>query len=119
MMPTFAELLNVTPPKNDGVSILSTILGNDKKQAKREYLYWEYPERGGQVAVRMGKWKGVRTGVTKNQQAPWQIYNLETDEKETTDLAAQHPELIERFNAIVKKEHTTPVRKEWDFLQVQ
>lgn len=119
MMPTFAELLNVTPPKNDGVSILSTILGNDKQQPKREYLYWEYPERGGQVAVRMGKWKGVRTGVTKNQQAPWQIYNLETDEKETTDMSSQHPELIERFNAIVKKEHTTPVRKEWDFLQVK
>ncbi len=114
MMETFAELLGVKAPVNDGISILPTILGNDAKQRKREYLYWEYPDKGGQLAVRLGDWKGVKTGLNKNPAAPWQIFNLSSDEQEKNNLAAQHPELAAQFDDIVKKEHTTPPRPEWD-----
>lgn len=114
MMETFAELLQVKAPLNDGISILPTLIGQNDQQKKREYMYWEYPDKGGQLAVRMGKWKGVKTGLNKNLQAPWQLFDLENDEKESRDLAANHPEIISRFNVIVKKEHVTPVRPEWD-----
>ena len=113
MMATFAELLNVKAPQNDGVSLLPTLLGTNK-QKKHEYLYWEIPDKGGQLAIRMGKWKAVRTGVSRNPKAPWQLYDLEADVKESVNLADKHPELIKHFDAIVQKEHTTPVRKEWD-----
>jgi len=114
MMETFAELLQLKAPVNDGISILPTLLGKDSRQRQRDYLYWEYPDKGGQLAVRMGNWKGVKTGLTKDPLAPWQIFNLTTDEKESNDLTAAHPELVIKFDAIVKKEHTTPVRPEWD-----
>jgi hypothetical protein len=33
----------------------------------------------------------------------WAIYNLADDPKESKDLAAQHPELIVKFDTIVNK----------------
>ena len=114
MMETFAEILHIKAPKNDGLSILPTLLGNNAHQKQRSYLYWEYAEIGGQLAIRMGKWKGVKTGLYKNPQSPWQIFNLESDESERVDIAAQNPRLIKEFDDIVKKEHTQPVRPEWD-----
>ena len=64
----------------------------------------------------MGDWKGVRTDVRKNPKAPWQVFNLKTDRSETTDVSAQHPELVEKFNAIQKKEHQHAHIKEWEFI---
>lgn len=113
MMETFADIIHVTPFENDGISLLPTLLGNGA-QKQRAYMYWEYPEKGGQMAVRLGNWKGVKTELNKNAKAPWQLFNLETDESETKDVAAEHPELLKQFDAIVKKEHHTPVRPEWD-----
>jgi arylsulfatase A len=71
MMETFAELLQVQAPKNDGLSILPTLLGNNAKQKQRDYLYWEFPAREGQVAIRLGNWKGVKTGIKRNPKTPW------------------------------------------------
>ncbi|MCX6327738.1 MAG: arylsulfatase [Bacteroidia bacterium] len=117
MMETFAELLQVQAPHNDGLSILPTLLGNSAKQKQRDYLYWEFPAREGQVAVRLGNWKGIKTNILNNPKTPWQIYNLEADPKESVNLVDQHPELVKKFDEIVQKEHTTPVRPEWDFIK--
>jgi len=124
MMGTFAELLQVHAPQNDGLSILPTLLGDNSHQKRRDYLYWEYVGEGGRkrgdnglLAIRMGKWKGVKTGIFKNPKTPWQIYNLEIDAKETINLVDQHPELIKKFDEIVQKEHATPVRPEWDIFK--
>ena len=54
----------------DGISLLPELLGNSKAQTKRNYIYFEYPEKGGQVAIRMGKWKGIRTNVKKDLNVP-------------------------------------------------
>lgn len=116
LMATLADLTGQQAPPNDGVSYLPTLLGKNKQQKKREYIYFEYPEKGGQVAIRMGNWKGVRTNVRKNKNAPWQLYDLSADVNETKDIAQQHPGIIEKFKAIQKKEHHTAVLKEWEFL---
>jgi arylsulfatase A len=116
LMATLSEITGVKAWKNDGISFLPTLLGNDTKQKKHDYLYFEFPEKGGQVAVRMGDWKGVKSNMKKNKNAPWEIYNLLTDEKETTDIAAHHPELAKKFEEIVKKEHQASHIKEWEFI---
>ncbi len=116
MMPTFAELLRQKiPVEVNGISILRELTGR-KGQKQHEYLYFEYPEKGGQVAIRIGKWKGVRTGVEKNPDVPWQLYDLETDRAETRDIAAANPELIKRFKQIAKKEHQHPHVRDWEFV---
>lgn len=117
LMATLADLTGQTLKDIDGISFLPTLLGKPEKQKKHEFLYFEFGETGGSVAVRMGDWKGVRVGLKKNPDAPWQIYNLRTDEGETMDVAKDHPELIKKFDAIVKKEHQPSHVKEWNFVK--
>ncbi len=116
LMATLSEITGVKVLINDGVSFLPTLLGNDKFQQKHDYLYFEFPEKSGQVAIRMGNWKGVKSNMKKNKNAQWEIYNLETDVNETTDIAANHPELAKQFEAILKKEHQSSHIKEWEFI---
>lgn len=107
MMPTFATVAGVDcPPATDGIDMLPAMTGNSK-QRKHDFLYWEFPAKHykGQVAVRMGKWKGIRTRLLKNAEAPLQLYNLEEDIGENHDLASQHPEIVSRINRIIEREH--------------
>lgn len=118
LMATLAELTRQDPGNTNGVSFLPTLLGNQADQKLHEYIYWEYPEKGGQIAIRMGKWKGVKLNVRKQgyDGAPWMIFDLEKDRNETTDLATEHPELISQFDAIVKTEHQPSHIREWEFI---
>lgn len=114
---TVAELTGQKVPVNNGISFLPELLGKKAKQKKHEYLYFEYPEKGGQLAIRMGDWKGVKTDLKKNPSAPWQLFNLIEDRNETNDLASLHPEILKRFDEIVKKEHKTTLVKQWEFVE--
>lgn len=107
MMPTFCDLLGLKTPKNvDGISILPAILG--KPQTKEHsYLYFEYPEYGGQQAIRIGDWKGVRLNMLKGN-AKWSLYNLKEDIQEQNDVANAHPDIIKKMQEISKREHQTP-----------
>ena len=84
-----------SPQKIDGISFVPVMLG--KKQKAHDYLYWEFHERGGRQAVRMGKWKGVQTGKTLA------VYDLETDLGEKTDIAAAHPAIAARMRKIIEE----------------
>lgn len=116
LMETLAELTGTKPPKNDGISFLPTLLGNTQQQKKHPYLYFEFPEKGGQVAIRLGNFKGVKSNMKKDKEAKWEIYDLKNDEKETTDISNLHPELIKQFEAIIKKEHQPSHIREWEFI---
>lgn len=119
LMATLAELVGQDAGDTDGISFLPTLLGKTASQKEREYIYWEYPEKGGQVAIRMGDWKGVKIQIRKNgyAAAKWMIFNLKDDRSETKDLAKSHPELIKRFDEIVQKEHRPSHIKEWEIIE--
>ncbi|RDB07869.1 arylsulfatase [Runella aurantiaca] len=117
VMATLAEVAGYKQPLDtDGVPFLPTLLGQKDKQKKREFIYWEYPEKGGQLAIRMGNWKAVKTNVRKNRKGPWELYDLSKDESETTNVAAQYPELLRQFDAILQREHVPSHLKEWEFV---
>ncbi|WP_443938030.1 arylsulfatase [Pedobacter sp. MW01-1-1] len=108
MMPTFCDLLSLKTPKDvDGISILPTFLGQAQK-VKHPYLYFEYPEYGGQQAIRIGNWKGLRLDMIKKGNSKWSLFDLSKDIQEQHDLADQHPEIIAQMKEISKKEHRTP-----------
>src|SRR5690606_25826711 len=118
MMATLADLINVEAPDHDGISLLPTLLGQEGEQKQHEFLYFEYPEKGGQLAIRMGKWKGIKTGLKEEPEVLWEIYNLEEDPFETTDLVKDHPELVEKLDEIVKNEHLQATIREWEIIHI-
>jgi arylsulfatase A-like enzyme len=101
-LPTAAELSEVPGPKGlDGHSIVPTLLGKGQ-QVVHESLYFEIYEPYFQQAVRMGDWKGYRLGT----KAPLELYNLKSDPVEKQNLAAAHPDIVKRIEAIMTAEHT-------------
>ena len=105
IMPTFCEIAKVECPTTDGISFLPELLG--KKQNKHDFLYWEFPDSGGQKAVRMGKWKGIVLNIFKGNRKI-QLYDLDSDPREQTDVARYHPEIVKRMEDIMKQEHIEP-----------
>jgi arylsulfatase A len=115
MWATFAELAGTTPPdRTDGISIAPTLLGRGG-QRRHEALYWEFHARGASQAVRMGRWKGIRNEVSKRPDAPIELYDLERDLAETTDVAAANPDVVKRMAALMKSSRTPAVLPRWNF----
>jgi arylsulfatase A len=115
-IPTLLELVgakDAIPQGLDGISMAATLLG--QAQAERLFLYREFPAYGGQQMVRAGDWKLVRqnllvpTGAKakgKAKGAPTlELYNLKTDPAETTNVAAQHPDIVAKLGKILREQH--------------
>lgn len=110
LMPTFCDIAGIKDYEKrysnpdldtdyfDGISFYPTLTGRGK-QKKHDYLYWEFHETD-MLGVRMGDWKLVV------QQGKPRLYNLATDIHEDNDVAAQHPDIVEKMVKIIKKEHT-------------
>ena len=106
LLPTLCDVAGAKPPADiDGVDLLPVMLGREQPRADRD-LYWELPNNGGVQAVRHGDWKGVRVGLLKGPQ-PWQLYDLAQDPNETTDVAAKHPEIVEKIDEIARDSHVS------------
>ncbi len=105
ILPTFCDLAEVkTPDGIDGISLAPTLLGQDGKQKKHDYLYWEFPSYGGQQALRMGKWKAVRQNMLqgKNPVIKTELYDLKADPAESVDLADKYPEVLKKIEQVMK-----------------
>ena len=95
LLPTFAELAGADAPEHvDGLSFVSALTG-EGEQRSHESLFWAFYERGGARAMRAGKWKAIQQAID----TPSRLYDLERDLREERDLAAEHPELVERLRA--------------------
>ena len=117
-LPTFVKLAGGTLPtdqKIDGLDIAPLLLGQSKESPHEAHYYFA----GNQLqAVRSGPWKlavarqsenlfraaAVPLARTTNSQ-PFTptLYNLDTDIGERHDVAAQHPEIVQRLQALVAK----------------
>jgi arylsulfatase A-like enzyme len=101
-LPTAAELSGAPAPKGlDGHSIVPTLLGKGQP-TRHESLYFEIYEPYFQQAVRMGDWKGYRLGT----KAPLELYDLKADPVEKQNIAAAHPDIVRKIEAIMKAEHS-------------
>jgi arylsulfatase A-like enzyme len=97
VLPTFAALAGAAAPKNiDGLNVLPAILGKEQIELRRRFLYWE--SHNLHQAVRWGMWKAVRMGVDK----PLELYDLEKDEGETTDVAVENPDAVKKIKAYLR-----------------
>lgn len=112
VLPTFVKLAGGALPadrKIDGADMLPLLLGQSKEPPRPCQYYFD----GNQLqAVRSGPWKMAiapqrEENRPKGQQQPAsnppfpKLYNLDTDISETTDVAAEHPDVIKRLQAFV------------------
>jgi len=107
VLPTLCDVAGIEKPADtDGISFLPTML-QDEVQEEHHFLYWEFPSYGGQQAVRMGKWKGIRENIFKDS-LQVQLFNLEKDLREQNDVSDEHPEIVRQIEEIFERQHTTP-----------
>jgi arylsulfatase len=73
-------------------------------------LWWEHC---GNAAIRSGQWKLVR-----QYDCPWELYDIDTDRSEITDLSSQHPDIVkdlsEKWEKIAKENGVIPFRQIMD-----
>ena len=113
--PTAAELAGAPLPENsDGLSYAPTLLGQGE-QPLHEYLYWEFPARGGRVAIRRGNWKGIRYNASQDPDSPLELYHLIEDPTEQHNVAADHPELVAHLNALMRNARTPAANPAFNF----
>lgn len=107
MLPTFGEITGAEVPDGlDGISLLPELTG--RPQAAHDFLYWEFNARnynGGQVAVRMGDWKGIKVNQLKGKRGHLELYNLNIDAAEQKDVANTYPEICRKMEEIIRREH--------------
>jgi len=103
LMPTLATLAGTDAPADlDGVDISPALRGEPLDLSER-FLYWEMHEGGPfRQAARQGHWKAMREGID----GALSLYDLEADPGETTDRAADHPELVTRFTDYLDQART-------------
>jgi arylsulfatase len=77
----------------------------DKGEIKKhEYLYWEFPAYNGQQAVRMGRWKGIRKDIFYDN-LDIELFDLDKDKQEQNNVAANFPDVTEKIETIMEREH--------------
>jgi arylsulfatase A-like enzyme len=89
LMPTFVPLAGAAVPNDriiDGKDILPLLLARPGAKSPHDRFF--YHQGNNLRAVRSGPWKLFRKG---------QLYNLNEDIGETTDVAAAHPEIVKRL----------------------
>jgi arylsulfatase A-like enzyme len=92
LVPTLADIAGARVPQGvDGRSMRRALRG--EPQETHAFLYWEFHERGFQQAIRMGRWKAVRLEAGR----PVELYDLDADPGERTELAAAHPDVVKRI----------------------
>ncbi len=135
---TIADIIGVTLPDNaaeDSYSLLPYLNGEENIEQERGPVI--HHSVTGHFAIREGKWKlnmlrgsGGSLKPTlykpKDGEAPYELYDLENDPGETTNLYFEHPEivgsLIQKITSIIENGRSTPgapqdfVRSNWDQL---
>ena len=89
--------------RTDGISYYPSLTG--KEQKVHDYLYWEFPAYGGQQAIRIDKWKGIKRDLLKGP-ADLKLYDLYKDPKELNNVAVNHPDLVDKMEKLLKEAHT-------------
>lgn len=67
-------------------------------------MVYVFPEYGGQVAVILGRYKMVRTGLKNKKPGDWELYDLEKDPGEKVNLAAKEPEILARAKTVLARQ---------------
>ena len=110
LLPTFCALAAADTPKDrklDGYDLSPLLLGRTDKSPRDRVFYWREEQL---YAVRVGPWKAhfitqgcYGVGEKRQQHAIPLLYNVENDPSEKYNIAQQHPQQIEKLQAIAEQ----------------
>ena len=102
--PTLCEAAQLEIPAGlDGESQWSVMRG-EAPPTERKPMVWAFAEYGGQVAVRLGPHKILRRRLNTKRPGPWEVYDIEADPGEETNLASDLPEILDQAKQILRRE---------------
>jgi arylsulfatase A len=110
LLPTFAKLAGVPLPEKtiDGHDASDILLGEKDAKSKHEAFY--YYQMDQLQCVRSGKWKLHLALESKKRnwgkpegKKPQQLFDLEKDVGESTDVSSDQPEVVKRLLALAEK----------------
>lgn len=103
LLPTFVELSGAKIPEGfepDGQSIVPALKGNPFKRSKP--IFWEWKKHRGKtgnswprLVIRDGKWKLFLNDIISKAE----LYDIESDWAESTDLSQLNPEKVQELTA--------------------
>ena len=104
-LPTVCTLAGVTESyTSDGIPLVPTLIGKGK-QLQHDYIYFEFHEGDGSQAVRQGNWKAIVKGIKTRSPEPLELYDLNADPSESSNLARKFPNKAAELQAIMDKSH--------------
>jgi len=113
LLPTICDLTGAkTPTAIDGISMVPTLIAKGEQQS-HSHLYWEFYEQGGKRGLRIGNFKAIQLNLDKSLNGPIEVYDLSKDLGETTDIAAQHPEIVAKAKELFATSHTPSPLWKW------
>ena len=124
LLATFAGIVNFNLPANageDSYNVLPALLGQSHPSPIREATI--HHSISGKFAVRKGKWKYIEvagsggwTGGGNSTGSPKQLYDMQADPSEQTNLYDSNPEIVSEIEALLEKYKTgsrsTPMPKQ-------
>lgn len=104
LVPTILELVGAPPPASplDGQSLVPVIEGADTLERDVVFFhfpaYLDYIEEGIEDRLRESPtsavWNDRHKLIWRYETASWELYDLDTDLGETTNIASTHPDLV-------------------------
>jgi arylsulfatase A len=110
VLPTFAKLAGAAAPDDrpiDGADISPLLFGTPGARSPHEYYLFPHL----QGALRNGKWKfypwpeggDKKADKSEPPRKGVQLYDLSKDIGETTNVAVQHPEVVQRLETVYRR----------------
>jgi arylsulfatase A-like enzyme len=104
LFPTLCAIAETNIPNTvDGISLLPTLLGREQVTDNRDFFYHRREggtRYGGRTtnAIRRGDWKLIQNSPF----SPLELYNIETDPLEQTDLSEKNPKQFRELSAALR-----------------
>ncbi len=88
----------------DGEDTLAAWFG-DAPHVRTKPLLWKTSNPRSEAYVRIGQWKLLHP--TRKKHGPPQLYDIVADPAESSDVAAQHPDIVKRLSEVVQSWNAT------------
>jgi arylsulfatase A-like enzyme len=99
-LPTATDIALIKPPAGiDGISVLPALFGQTQTN-RHETFYWKLESRDAAQAAHAGDWAAMqpKAGATP------ELYNLKSDPGETNNVADKNPDVIKKFESLLKNQ---------------